>query len=226
MRFVSSLLLALQDTRTILPVLFLVLVISGIIPSSVSAEEGYTQGWMGAPNWLLARMDTSNMPDLFIPKNLTDESKEIPTVSSYVQNGNDLLAGGSFDAAKKSFEGAIGLNSLSFDAWLGRGYALEGLKRYQSALESYEKAIELSRNKELAWAAYAGKGRVSSELQQYPVAKDVLEKSIDLFNSPKSGTTEDLVSLYEELAKVKQNLGDEAGASAALKKAEELKATS
>jgi tetratricopeptide (TPR) repeat protein len=223
MKFEFLPLLSLQDIRMVLPLLFIILAVFGIIPSSVSAESEYTQGWLGAPDWVLDRIDKSILPDLFIPKIQTGESEEIHTVSSYVQDGNDLLASGSFDAAKRSFEGAIGLNSRSFDAWLGKGYALEGLKRYQSALESYEKAIDLSKNKVLAWAAYAGKGRTSFELQQYQVAGDAISKSIDMFDRSKSGTTEDLINLYLGLAKAKEKLGEEADASYAHKMADELK---
>lgn len=212
-----------QDIRMILPIFSLILLIFCMIPSSVSAESEYTQGWLSAPDWVLDRIDKSILPDLFIPKNLTGDSEEIPTVTSYVQQGNDLLDSNSFEAAKTQFDGAIGLNSRSFDAWLGKGYALEGLKRYQSALESYEKAIELSNNKIRAWAAYAGKGRALFELQQYQTAGDAYEKSISMFDRSKSGTTEELSVLYRELAEVKAKVGDEAEASYAQRMADELK---
>ena len=161
------------------------------------------------------------MPDLFIPKNL-QESNDVPTVSSYLEDGNDFLISGSYNDAKNSFEKVIGLNHQSFDAWLGRGYALEGLTRYQSALESYEKAIVLSKNQEYAWAAYAGRGRVSLELQLYQVAERAFEKSIELFDGVGSGTNEDLINIYTGLLQAKQNLGDEFGAAAAEDMVKEL----
>jgi len=201
---------------------FLILVVFGMIPSSVSAESEYTHGWLSAPDWVLARIDKNILPDLFIPKNLTGKSEEIPTVTSYVQEGNDLLASSSFEAAKESFDGAIVLNSRSFDAWLGKGYALEGLKRYQSALESYEKAIGLSNNKVRAWVAYAGKGRALLELQQFQAAGDAFAKSISMFDRSKSGTVEELSDLYRDLAKAKAKIGDEVEASYAQRMADEL----
>ena len=208
----------------VMPILCIILLGSCMIPSFVSAadEDGYSGGWMKAPTWLLDRIDTKDMPDLFIPKNVTGKTEEKATVSSYVQNGNDLLAGGSYEDAKKNFEGAIGLSTLSFEAWLGRGQALEGLNRSQSSLESYEKAIGLSKKKDSAWAAYAGKGRISLDIGQYQVAADAFQKAIDIFNGAGSDAEEQLMNLYLGLGKAKQNLGEDAAASIALQKAKEM----
>ena len=109
MKFTISRIGALQGLSTTLLPLVIILVVLGLIPSLVSAKEGYTQGWLGAPDWVLDRMDTSIMPDLFIPKNL-QESNDVPTVSSYLEDGNDFLLSGSFNDAKRSFEKAIELN--------------------------------------------------------------------------------------------------------------------
>lgn len=223
MKFIGISPLPDQDFRTTPLIVFLVVMVLGLVSSVVSAEEGYSQGWLGAPDWVLDRMDTSILPDFYYPRNVTSERDEIPTVSSAVNEGNDLLAAGSFNEAKKSFEEAIGLNFRSFDAWLGRGYALEGLKRFLSALESYDKAIALSGTKDSAWAAYAGKGRISLELHQYEDAEKAFEISIEKLNSSESGTTEELIDLYIGLAEAKENLGDEYGASVALREAEELR---
>jgi tetratricopeptide (TPR) repeat protein len=198
------------------------LIVCSLIPPSF-AEEGYSQGWMGIPDWVLNRMDTSYLPDFFIPRNLTDEEEEVvPTVSSYVATGNNHLAGGAYNEAKQSFEGAIGLNINSFDAWLGRGHALEGLKRYQSAEESFDKAIRLCRNKDLAWAAYAGKGRVLLELYQYEESVKAYKKAITEFLSVDKGSRDDLINLYLGLAKAEEKVGNIAEASYALNQAELL----
>lgn len=226
MEFITSTLQIFQNFRTILLVVILMLMVSGLLPGMASAEEGYSQGWLGAPDWVLDRMDTSILPDFYYPRNLTGESEESPSVSSAIQKGNDLLASGSFTEAKKSFEDAIGMNSRSFKAWLGRGYALEGLKRYQSAHDSYDTAISLSGNQEAAWAAYAGKGRVAFELHQYQVAETALEKSIEKFADTESGTPEELIDLYLVLAETKEKRGDESGAIAALRMGEDLKGDS
>jgi tetratricopeptide (TPR) repeat protein len=209
-----------QIVRMILPASCIVLAVLGTVSLPASAE--YTQGWLYTPDYILERMDTSSFPDIFIPKNLSGQSEPVPTVTSYVDEGNDLLASSSFEAAKRSFDGAIGLNPRSFDAWIGKGSALEGLKRYQSALDSYDEAIGLSHNKVKAWAAYAGKARILYELQQYQAAGDAYAKAISMFDRSKSGTHEEFMNLYLGLAKAKEAVGDEAEASYARGMADEL----
>lgn len=185
----------------------LFLLVLMLVPSSVSALEGYTEGWLGSPEWVRDRMDTNILPDFFFPRDEDSESKELPTVTSHVKAGNDLLAGGAFLDAKRSFESAIALNPSSYEAWIGRGFAMEGLDRYQSALESYEKAISLSARKETAWAAYAGKGRMSLNLNQYADAEHAFERAITLFDQDPLGTSDDYQQLTEGLAEAKAKIG-------------------
>jgi len=170
-------------------------------------------------------MDTSYLPDFYIPRNLTDGQEDIPTVASYITNGNNFLAGGSYAEANRAFESAITLSPNSFDAWIGRGYALEGLNRYQSAEESFNKAISLSQTREHAWAAYAGKGRVLAELQQYEGAASAYNTAIMLLVDTHTGITDDLVHLYVSLAQAEEKIGNIEGASAAIREAERLNGT-
>lgn len=162
---------------------------------------------MGSPDWVRDRMDTSILPDFFFPRDEDSESKELPTVTSHVKTGNDLLAGGAYLDAKKSFESAIALNPNSYEAWIGRGFAMEGLARDQSALESYEKAISLSARKETAWASYAGKGRMSLNLNQYADAEHAFERAITLFDQDPLGTSDDYQQLTEGLAEAQAKQG-------------------
>lgn len=187
------------DTLRVSVLLMLVLT---LIPSSVSALDGYTEGWLGSPEWVRNRMDTSILPDFFFPRDENSET-ELPTVTSHVTAGNGLLAGGAYLDAKKSFESAIALNPNSYEAWIGRGYAMEGLGRDQSALESYEKAISLSARKETAWAAYAGKARMSLNLQQYTNAVHAFERAIALFDQDPKGTLDEYQHLTDGLATAK-----------------------
>ncbi len=182
-----------------------------IISPLVSAEDGYTQGWLGAPDWVLDRIDTSILPDFYYPRNISGTDIEIPTVSSSIAKGNTLLASESYLDAKRQFEEAIRLNSRSFDAWLGMGYALEGSKRYQSAVDSYKTAISLSGGKESAWEAYAGLGRVSLALGQYQAAEQAFQTAIGMGEDMGYADTEKMQDLYEYLAEARQKTGSEFG---------------
>ncbi len=188
-----------------------ILVFLFMISPLASADEGYTQGWLGAPDWVLDRTDTSILPDFYYPRNISGTDIEIPTVSSSIAKGNTLLAGGSFLDAKRQFEEAIRLNSRSFDAWLGLGYALEGSKRYQSAVDSYKTAISLSGGEESAWAAYAGLGRVSLALGQYEAAEQAFQTAIRMGEETGYADTDQMQSLYDNLAKARQKMGNEFG---------------
>lgn len=204
---------------------FLTGLISFCLISPVCADsDGYTDGApLGAPDWVLDRMDGSTMSNLFI-RNNSEESEEIrPTINSYISDGNNLLISGSFADAKKAFENAINLKPESFDAWTGRGMALEGLKRYQSALESYEKAIGFAGSSSAVWIAHAGKGRVSYNLQDYETAAMEFESAIDQYGNSGDTDLEDLIHLYEKQAATKRKLGDDAAASEAQSKAEDLR---
>ncbi len=185
------------------------LMILGTLTPVQSVQEGYSQGWLGAPDWVLDRIDTSILPDFYYPRNISEVHEDLPTVTGSIASGNDMLAGGSYLDAKTQFEKAIAINSRSYEAWLGRGYALEGLKRYQSALESYEKAILYSTNKESAWAAYAGKGRTLLALNQYELAEKAFENSIQKLEQTGVGYNEELVDLYSGLAGIQERKGAE-----------------
>ena len=212
-----------RGTGFILSVLLMSIVSCGLVFPVSASDAGYTQGWMGVPNWVLDRMDTSIMPDSYIPKNTTSNGEEKPTLKSYINSGNTFLVSGSFTEAKQSFENAIALNPGSFDAWTGRGMALEGLKRYQTALDSYVRAISFSDSKSNVWLAYAGKGRVSYKLQDYLTASKALETAIDEFAGSGESNIEDLINMYEKLADAKTKLGELNAAADALKKAQDLR---
>lgn len=181
-------------------------VIFSITPLA-SAEDGYTQGWLGAPDWVLDRTDTSILPDFYIPRNISGINEENPTVLSSIARGNQLLASDSFLDAKKQFEDAIRLESNSFDAWLGLGYALEGSKRYQSAIDAYKTANSLSGSEDSAWAAYAGLGRVSLILGQYQAAEQAFQTAIEMIDDTGYSDAEDRQALENGLAEARQKLG-------------------
>lgn len=215
-----------KNVCRILPLLVVVLVTGSIGPSPVSAEAGYTQGWMGAPDWAVAWMNENGeakLPEFFYPEDINVTKVEEPDPASYVAYGNSLLEAGSFAEAKQNFETAIGLAPDSFDAWLGRGYALEGLNRTQTALDSYEKAIGFSNVSDYDWAAFAGKGRALLVLQRNADAVGAFRSAGAALESQKTGTSEEQISVYLGLAEAAQKSGDLEESSAALRKAESLR---
>ncbi|MDD1729014.1 MAG: tetratricopeptide repeat protein [Methanospirillum sp.] len=177
----------------------------------MSADDGYTQGWLGAPDWVLDRIDTGILPDYYYPRDTTGVDEESPAFSSAISKGNELIAGGSYIEAKGQFEEAIGLNPRSYEAWLGRGLALEKSKRIQTALESYQHAITLPDIWESAWAAYAGIGRTSLVLGRYQSAQEAFKEAIGLVKDGISSDQAALPDLYDGLAEAQQKLGDYSG---------------
>jgi tetratricopeptide (TPR) repeat protein len=70
------------------------------------------------------------------------------------------------------------MQSEDDDFWYRKGNALFDLKRYEEALEAYEKAIEL--NPEDAADAWNGKGSALEALGRYEEALEAYEKAIEL----------------------------------------------
>jgi len=195
-----------------------------LLSNPVSAEDGYSGGApLGAPNWLLERMDTSIMPDYYLPPNTTNDEVRVPTYSTYISTGNKLLTSGSYAEAKSAFENGIQKNPESFDGWIGRGLALEGLNRSLTSIESYEKAISYAPDDGSSWVAHAGKGRVLLEMNRYQEAVDSLEAAINEYTRSGSSNLDDLVSIYNHLAEAKNRLGLKDEAEEAKNKATNLK---
>jgi len=177
----------------------------------VSAGDGYTQGWLGAPDWVLNRVDTDILPDFYYPRNIPGGLDEIPTVSSSITRGNELLISGSYIESKRYFEEAIQLDPRSFDAWLGRAYALEKTKRYQSALESYHNAVSYSDMWDSTWPAYAGIGRTSLALGQYQAAESAFQEALILLEDSGNANLEDITEIDSGLTIARENLGEFSG---------------
>ena len=190
---------------TILSILLLIgaACIIGIAP--VSAEIGYTQKWVGSPDWLNEKANASVETDLF--KQLQEGTDKDKNNFEYINEGKDYLRGGDYKHAKESFELGMSGNSELFDAWLGRGLSLEGTKKYQTALDSFEYAIGLSKNNKHAYVAYAGKGRALLELQKYPEALKALNLAIEKYNSSGLDNKNDLSNLNDAVADANSKIG-------------------
>ncbi|MFH0968517.1 MAG: tetratricopeptide repeat protein [Methanobacteriota archaeon] len=197
--------------------IFSILLIMGAVCittiSPVSAEYGYTQKWMGSPDWLEEKANASMEPDLY--KQMQKGSEAINSTYTLINEGKDLLRGGDYNEAISDFKWAIDADSEMFDAWLGHGMALEGLKRYQSSLDSYEAAIGLAKSNKNAWIPYAGKARALLELQKYQESVSAFTLAIDKYGKSGSENKTDLENLNAGLADAKEKLGTKTAANVA-----------
>ncbi|MFH0968516.1 MAG: tetratricopeptide repeat protein [Methanobacteriota archaeon] len=189
------------------------IIVAGILMiSPVSADYGYTQKWMGSPTWLQEKGVVSTFePKLFRGAELQINLSLFTT--NYLNAGKDYLIAGSFNNAKTSFDSALGRDPESFDAWFGRAYALEALKRYQIAVESYDTAIKFSKNNKYTYLAYAGKGRSSLENQKYQDAVTAFEKAIETYQSSAANNLTELGNLHEGLNDAEEKLGPQTEAN-------------
>ncbi len=185
---------------------FFIILSAILIISPVSAEIGYTEKWMDSPAWLQERVAVSTFePILFRGAELNINLSQ--STQNYINTGKDYLVASSFNDAKTSFDTALGKEPESFDAWFGRAYSLEALKRYQSAVESYDSAIKFSKLNKNSYLAYAGKGRSSLETRKFQDAADAFEKAIEIFQSSFQNNLTELSHLQEGLADARKNLG-------------------
>jgi len=203
--------------------MFFTILLSGIlIFSPVTAETGDTQKWMGSPVWIQEKAHVSTFqPKLFRGAELAINLTQYTT--NYVNSGKDYLAAGSFNDAKTAFDSALERDGASFDAWLGRAYTLEALKRYQSASESYDSAITFAQDHKNAYYAYAGKGRSSLENQKFQDSMDAFTQAIIQYHRVGAEDRNDLINIYEGLAAATEKLGLQTEADDAKEKAAELR---
>ncbi|NCT45806.1 MAG: tetratricopeptide repeat protein [Microcystis aeruginosa G11-09] len=85
-----------------------------------------------------------------------------------------LLALKRYSEALNTYEKAIQINPDSaWQAWLGRGQALDKLGKNQEALESFDRVLSFNPAASQAWQ---GKADIYLELQQYSAAQKALDK--------------------------------------------------
>lgn len=206
---------------------FFCLAIIGLffLPGIVTAgEDGWTHGSLfSAPDWLLDMYSDEDKQmsgglDYF-GYNATKPTEKPPTYKEYLKDGWGYIEAQNYADAKTSFEKAINLNQTSYDAWYGKGLALENLKRYLSAIESYNKAISNSKKAGDSWEVYAGLGRTYLATNQYEKSKEAFNSAITLYEKARAHNSDELSEIYSNLAQVLEKLGDTQGAKDALEKA-------
>ena len=104
---------------------------------------------------------------------------QIPTEAQQAKNflneGNDLSASQNNQEALVSYDKALELNSGLEEAWFGKGFALDELKRYPEAIASYDKALAIKPDKSEAWY---NRGFALDELKRYPEAIASYDKAL------------------------------------------------
>ncbi|MDD3574132.1 tetratricopeptide repeat protein [Methanospirillum sp.] len=152
----------------------------GFVPSGMIVDDdGWSHGSLfSAPSWLLAQID-QNLMSTVLDYGYTPIPTEVPrSFEDFVAEGYAALDGGNYRAAYNAFKNAIEIQPSSSDAWYGTGLALEGQKRYLSALDAYSNAISYAKGPVSNWASYAGKGRILYHLNRISEAKIALETAI------------------------------------------------
>jgi tetratricopeptide (TPR) repeat protein len=96
----------------------------------------------------------------------------------YLQ-GMTQLESGSLEEAIASFDQALqdGEYTSPYKAWYGKGKALEQLKRYESAIDCYQKALDHHPNDPAIWSSY---GKTLGALARYREAITSYETGLTL----------------------------------------------
>lgn len=143
--------------------------------------------------------------------NNMEESKNSQSseVETYFSQGyakeNDGDYAGAIEAYSQAIDRALQLGTIEYVLYSTRAEAKQELKDYQGAIEDFTHAIELDPKRIVL---YWERAEAKEQLKDYTGALEDLTKAIGL----SSGAT--LASSYAARARIKQILGDEAGAKA------------
>src|SRR5437588_7304849 len=98
--------------------------------------------------------------------------------NAWMRKGDDCYRDGDYEQARDAYERASHWDENFVPAYIGKGNALNGLKRYKEALLIYdEKVLRLAPD---SAAAYVGKGNSFYGLKNYDEALLMYEKAIEL----------------------------------------------
>ncbi|MEM9244312.1 MAG: tetratricopeptide repeat protein [Cyanobacteria bacterium P01_F01_bin.153] len=86
------------------------------------------------------------------------------TPATYVQQGESMVRGGQYEAALQQYEKALDRDENCYEAWLGKGVALEALQRYEAAIAAYDRAVNIKPNDYEGWY---NRGLVLGRLGKY-----------------------------------------------------------
>ncbi len=202
------------DTPFRYGLVLMVLLVSGLsflVVAATADEDGMTGGFMHMPTWLYNKRVAEGATDTFLMSDVIGGPLPTvtpdPTYANYIDEGNTALSGGAYREAIKAYESAIAIKPKSFDGWLGKAQALEGLKRYQSAIDAYDTALGYRSTSEGVWMAYGGKARCSLELNQFKEAIGLFEKAITSYENSGADDEEAYQALLDGLDEANSQYG-------------------
>ncbi|KAB8334815.1 tetratricopeptide repeat protein, partial [Scytonema tolypothrichoides VB-61278] len=105
-----------------------------------------------------------------------EDDDEDPRVAAYWQEYEDWFEKKDYVNALRYAEKLVGIRGQAED-WLEQGRCLNGLKRYEEALASFDKAISLDPSFAKAWGR---RGQSLNNLKRYEEALACLDKAISL----------------------------------------------
>jgi tetratricopeptide (TPR) repeat protein len=106
----------------------------------------------------------------------TEEETEDPRVAACLKDLNTCIEGGDFVHALQVAEELVAIRGNTWD-WFAQGYSLGGLGRYDEALASLDKAIELDPNNVPVWYL---RGLALGNIENYNEALASFDKAIEL----------------------------------------------
>lgn len=95
----------------------------------------------------------------------------------YINRGYDFFYKNKFEKALRNYEEAIKIEPDNFNAWVGKGLALDKLSRFKEELKASEKCIELKPNESFPWS---NKGSSLIDLKRYEEALEPIKKSLEI----------------------------------------------
>jgi tetratricopeptide (TPR) repeat protein len=108
---------------------------------------------------------------------LGTEDNDEEEFKSLVNKGIDRAYNGRYEVAIKYFDRALEINPGSADVWMGKGFALNNLRKYKEAIECCDKAIEIKSDDTGPWN---NKGFALNGLGRYKEAIECCDKAIEL----------------------------------------------
>ncbi|MFB3765157.1 MAG: tetratricopeptide repeat protein [Methanotrichaceae archaeon] len=98
------------------------------------------------------------------------------TTNYWLNEGQSLMANGSFEQAYQAYDKAIQIDPESANAWCGKGFALFELRKYEEAIKAYGKALEIDPKNVDAWS---GRGTTLGQIGRYAESLEAYDKAIE-----------------------------------------------
>ncbi len=125
------------------------------------------------------------------------------TDRSYLRSGNKLFADSLFVKAEVDYRKALEANPNSTEAMYNLGNALSQQQKFKDAMEQYQAAARIEKNKSKLAQIYHNIGVLLQAGQQYPQCIEAYKQALK--NNPKDDETRYNLALAQKLLKDQQN---------------------